>query len=118
MDYPLYHDGQYLRESDRSNFFLVDADGTVVTPKDKILMGITRLKIIELAKELGMPLEEREVKVEELDSASEVFFTSSIKGAVAIVEIDGKAVGNGKPGPKTQALHEAYVALAAAEQVH
>lgn len=118
MDYPLYHDGQYLRESDRSNFFLVDADGTLVTPKDKILMGITRLKIIELAKELGMPLEEREVKVKELDGASEVFFTSSIKGAVAIVEIDGKAVGNGKPGPKTRALHEAYVALAAAEQVH
>ncbi len=116
-DYPLYHDGTYLRESDRSNFCLIDKEGTVITPKDKVLMGITRKKVLEVARDLGMLVEEREVLVGELDTAVEVFFTSSIKGALPIVSIDGKAVGNGKPGPKTQALSEAYTALISAEQV-
>lgn len=116
-DYPLYHDGTYLRESDRSNVGLIDKDGTLITPKDKILLGVTRMKVLEAARSLGMRVEEREVLISELDSAVEVFFTSSIKGALPIVSVDGKPVGDGRPGPKTIALRKAYTALISAEQV-
>lgn len=116
-DYPLYHDGTYLRESDRSNFCLIDQNGTIITPKDKILMGITRKKVLEVACDLGMQVEERDVLISELDSAAEVFFTSSIKGALPIVSIDGKVVGNGQAGPKTKALNKAYTALISTLQV-
>ena len=80
-------------------------------------MGITRKKVLEVARDLGMRVEEREVLISELDTAAEVFFTSSIKGALPIVSIDGKVVGNGQPGPKTKALSAAFAALIAAERV-
>ena len=116
--YPLYHDGTYLRESDRSNFFLIDEAGTVVTPKEKVLHGVTRLKILELAKGLGMRTEEREITLDELNSAKEIFFTSSIKGALPIVAVDGKPVGNGRLGEQTSKLQEAFLSLVSTEQVH
>ncbi|RME99118.1 MAG: amino acid aminotransferase, partial [Bacteroidetes bacterium] len=72
-DYVLYHDGTYFRESDRSNFFIVNEAGTILTPKDKILPGITRMKVIELAAQMGIPLEEREVSLAELRNAKEAF---------------------------------------------
>lgn len=116
--YLLYHDGQYLRESDRSNFFLINESGALVTPKDKVLAGVTRAKVLDCARELGIPIEEREVKIEELETATEAFLTSSTKGALPVSFIDGKTVGNGRPGPQTQALQEAFLALVKAEQVH
>ncbi len=117
-DYPLYHDGTFVRESDRSNIFLIDEAGTIITPKEKVLYGITRNKILEVAKELGMPTEEREVKLAELYSAKEIFFTSSIKGALPIVSINGQAVGNGQLGVQTQKIQEAFLSLVSMEQVH
>lgn len=111
--YPLYHDGTYLRESDRSNFFLVGSAGQLITSKDKILEGITRSKIIDLAHKYQIPIEIREVAISELFTAKEVFFTSSIKEAIPITYIDGKAVGDGQPGPLTKRLHTGYLEMIA-----
>lgn len=116
--YPLYLDGQFVRESDRSNFFLINEAGTLITAKDKILQGITRAKVLDCARELGIPTEVREVKVEELYTAKEAFMTSSIKGALPVSFIDGKAVGNGRPGEQTLALQDAFLSLVKMEQVH
>ncbi|MEO0724241.1 MAG: aminotransferase class IV [Bacteroidota bacterium] len=116
--YPLYHDGTYVRESDRSNFFIIDEAGTLITPKDKVLHGITRLKILEVARDLGMRVEERDVELAELKAAREMFFTSSIKGALPIVSIDGQIIGNGQLGEQTQKLQEAFLSLVSTEQVH
>lgn len=113
VHYPLYHDGTYLRESDRSNFFMVGKDNHLITPASKILMGITRAKVISLAKELSIPHEIREVEITELSSAKEVFFTSSIKGVMPVKSINGKPVGSGKVGDVTKQLQKAFLELVA-----
>lgn len=110
-DFVVYHDGTHLRESDRSNFFIVTADGTLVTPKEKVLAGITRAKILEAAHALGIPVSEREVAIGELAMAREAFLTSSTKGALPVCRIDGRIVGDGKPGEITHQLHEKFMEL-------
>lgn len=110
-NFPLYHDGEFYRESDRSNFFLVNQDDVLVTPAKKILMGITRAKVIQLARELEVKVEEREVGVAEVSDAREIFFTSSIKGLIPITKLDQKQVGDGFPGPITKKLQDAFATL-------
>ncbi|MEM9929514.1 MAG: aminotransferase class IV [Bacteroidota bacterium] len=110
-DFVVYHDGKHLRESDRSNFFIVDNNGTLITPKEKVLAGITRMKILDIARDSGIIVEEREVKLEELQDAAEAFLTSSTKGALPVTVIDGKAVGNGQVGAITKQLQAAFLAL-------
>ncbi len=115
-EYILYHDGKYIRESDRSNFFLITEDDVLVTAKDKVLAGITRAKILALARKIGMKVEEREVSLAEWKEAKEAFLTSSTKGALPVSFIDGKAIGKGEPGTHTKALQAAFLALVAEEQ--
>lgn len=112
-EYLIYHDGTFVRESDRSNFFIVDANGTIVTAKDKVLPGITRSKIIEVAHRLGLPIEVRDLRVEELNTAREAFFTSSVKATLGITTLDGKAVGDGQVGPITKQLYKGFEELLA-----
>ena len=97
----LYHDGTYIRESVRSNFFIVSKEGTLITPADKILLGITRKQILEAVEGI-IEVEEREVMLEELNHAQEAFLTSSTKGAMPVVQIDGLEIGKGEPGPVTR----------------
>lgn len=103
-DYVLYvdRDGN-VRESDRSNFMIVK-DGILITPGDNILRGITRLHLLKLAANLGIPVEERTVSVSELKAADEAIICSSMKGALAITYVDGEAVGDGQPGKVTRRL--------------
>ncbi|PSR13177.1 MAG: amino acid aminotransferase [Bacteroidetes bacterium] len=110
-DFVLFHDGTYVRESDRSNFFIINETGQLVTPKEKVLAGITRAKIIELAKALGIPVAEREIPLEELATAREAFLTSSTKGALPVTLLDGQPVGDGQPGPISQQLQTAFLDL-------
>jgi branched-subunit amino acid aminotransferase/4-amino-4-deoxychorismate lyase len=104
----LYIDGESVRESVRSNFFIVKEDGTVVTPAEKILKGITRKRVIEVAAELGK-IEIRDVHVSELATAKEAFLTSSTKGVMAVTRIDDIVIGDGKPGPIGQALQQGFL---------
>lgn len=104
VDYALYVDrDDNVRESDRSNFMIVK-DGVLITPVDNILHGITRLHLLRLAGQLGILTEERPVSVAELKAAEEVIICSSTKGAMAITEVDGQTVADGKPGPVTRKL--------------
>lgn len=107
-DYLLYHDQGIIRESDRSNFFGVTEEGILVTPDEKILRGITRKQILHLAKEL-LPIEEREIRMEELPTLREAFLTSSTKGVMPVVQIDDQPVGDGKPGDVTYKLGELFM---------
>jgi D-alanine transaminase len=74
-----------------------------------ILHGITRGAILRLAQERQMQLEERPFTIEEAKAAREAFITAASNAATAVVEIDGVAIGNGRPGPVTQALRAAYL---------
>jgi branched-chain amino acid aminotransferase len=99
-------------EGTTSNVFLVK-DGGLVTPPDEagLLAGITRGKVFELAKSLGIPCELRQFLPSELVAADEAFITSSIRELVPVIAVDGQPAGGGKPGALTQRLLEAYRAL-------
>jgi len=96
-------------EGAHSNFFAV-LGGTVVThPRSNaILPGITREYVLELVDELGLPAEERPIQLEELLGAEEAFFTGTTTEIRPTVRIDGRAVGEGRPGPITKRISEAF----------
>ena len=95
----LYHHHGQVTELPRCNFFIVNQDGLVVTPHQKILHGITRKRLLEIDGVYEGP-----VTVSDIRFAREAFLTSSTKRIQSIVEIDGKPVGDGKPGPVAIAL--------------
>ena len=80
-------------------------DGTVYTPGQDILHGITRKRLLSL-KDLQCSIVERDINLEELSKASESFITSTTKGILPIVKIDNNPIGAGVPGPTTLLLME------------
>jgi len=98
----LYHDGVFWRETVRGNVFMV-INGELFTPESQILLGITRKHILNLASK-RMLVHAEEIPLKRLTEATEVFITSSTKGVLPVVAIDGNRVGDGRPGPLTQAL--------------
>jgi D-alanine transaminase len=90
----------YVTEGAASNVFAV-IDGILVTPpKDHtILPGITRDVIVEIARQENIAVAERVIKQIELRTASEIWFTSSTREILPVVELDGRCVGGGEPGP-------------------
>lgn len=96
-------------EGPHQNFWGV-FDGTVVThPTTQIILGgITRGVVLEVAHEIGLPVEERPIQVEELATADELFFTGSTGEVHPCVQVDGVPVGDGGVGPVTRALSEAF----------
>ena len=107
-DAVLVRDGVAI-EGAHQNFWGV-FDGVAVThpTSNHILPGITRNKVIALAKANDIPVEERAIQVEELLEADELFFTGTTGEVRPCVEIDGKNVGDGAVGPVTRALADAY----------
>jgi len=90
----------YVTEGAASNVFAV-LDGVLVTPpKDNaILPGITRDVIVEIAVKENIAVAERSIKQTELRTASEIWFTSSTREILPVVELDGRSIGGGEPGP-------------------
>ena len=83
----LYYQNGLVTESPRSNFFIVKANDTVVTPADNVLAGITRRKVLELARE-HFDVEERAVSMDEVRNAKEAFITSTTKQILPVAQID------------------------------
>jgi branched-chain amino acid aminotransferase len=104
-----------LLEGTTCNVFAVFG-GNLRTPPESsaILPGITRAHVLELARSAGMPVELRAVHKTELAGADEVFICSSIRELVPVVNIDGRPVGPGVPGPVTRELLRLYRAARAA----
>lgn len=96
-------------EGATSNVFAV-RDGALATPplSAGILEGITRRAVIELASEIGITCQERELFPSDLESADEVFLTSSVRELVPVVVVEQKTIGSGRPGPVFAALTSAY----------
>ena len=88
-----------------SNVMLV-RDGRVVTAPEgpQILSGVTRSIVLSLARKDGVPVEERELSLEELRRADEVFLTGTTVEVLPVVRVDGVPVGSGKPGSLTVRL--------------
>lgn len=100
----LDHEG-FIAESTGANIFLM-RDGIIHTPiADRFLNGITRQTIIALAKDMGLTVEERRIKPDELDSFDEIFLTGSAAEVTAVGKIDDKTF---TVGPITRKLRDAY----------
>ena len=104
----LFRDGK-LTEASASNVFIVRRGVIISPPKSSLILpGITYDVVAELARANGMPLEFREVPEAEVRSADEIWVTSSSKEVFAIVSLDGRKVGDGKPGPLFRRMYELY----------
>lgn len=102
----------YITEGAQSNAWIVTQDGTLVTrpASNDILTGITRLRLIALARNAGHSLELRSFSVDEAKRAREAFLTSTSSFVVPVNRIDGEIIANGRPGSITESLREAYIA--------
>ena len=98
----IYVKNSEVLEASTSNIFIFKKN-VLITPKDKILSGITRNLIIKLAKNL-FRIEEKKISKKELINASEVFLTATNKNIVPIIKIDGKNISSGKVGKNTKIL--------------
>ncbi len=101
-----------VSEGTGENIFVVKK-GKMYTPSvgASILDGITRNTILELAKEDGFEVMERDISRSELYTADEVFLTGTAAGVAPVMSVDRKKVGDGKVGPVSKALLESYSAL-------
>lgn len=88
-------------EGAASNLFIVDSNDTIITPAKShhILGGITRDLVVELAKARELNLLEKDISAEDLKYAKEIWLTSSTTEIMPVIELDGKPVANGQPGP-------------------
>ncbi|HEY8038467.1 MAG TPA: aminotransferase class IV [Polyangiaceae bacterium] len=100
---------EHVVEGASSNVFIVE-HGRLATPPESagILAGITRAHILAAARDLRIPVEEREVSLHRLYRADEVFITSSIREVLPVVLVDGRTIGAGVPGPVSRALHRRF----------
>lgn len=102
----LVRDGRAL-EGTKANLFLAAGGAIRTAPNDRwILPGVTRAVAIGAAKRLGWPVEERAFTVEEMFSADEVFLASTTLWTYPLVEIEGRRIGAGTPGPVATKLRE------------
>jgi len=99
----------HVLEATRSNFFIFRGH-TLVTPRQGILIGVTRNVVLDLARS-RFPVEERPILLDELSLANEAFITSSSKEILPVVQIDDLLVGDGKPGPRTNELEQRFIDL-------
>ena len=97
-----------VSEASGENIFLV-RDGVIATPTlNSVLGGITRGTVIELARDKGIPVEERAITRDELYTADEVFLTGTAAEVTPIREIDRRAIGAGSRGPIAATLQKAF----------
>lgn len=103
----LYHQNGFITESSRSNFFIVTQNNVLVTPNNNVLHGITRKKVLALAKGL-LKIEVRDMTLNEVLEAKEAFMCSSTKGVLPVVQLDEHIISSGKVGTYSQALIQRF----------
>lgn len=102
----------HVTEGSSNNAWIVTGDGEIVTrPADgRILKGVTRSALQHVAELFQLRIVERPFTVSEAQSAREAFTTSASAFVLPVVSIDGKPIGDGKPGPVALGLREHYLA--------
>ncbi|WP_127529560.1 branched-chain-amino-acid transaminase [Paenibacillus kobensis] len=99
----------YVAEGTTQNIFYLKK-GVFYTPpcSQGALEGITRNAVMELAHKLGFQVVERSVTRHDIYTADEVFMTGTAAEIIAVVKVDGRVIGDGKPGVQTKQLYEKY----------
>ncbi len=103
----------FVAETNATHVFLVTA-GVLGTPTTAACPeGITRQAVLDLAAEAGLPVAVGDYSLTQLYAADEVFVTGTMGGLVPVLAIDGRPIGDGKPGPVTRKLTELFAELTA-----
>lgn len=101
----LLDENGFVTEAPTSNIFIVTSTGTLKTPPDhKVLHGITRQSILEIATATGIDAVTEDVLPKDLLDAAEVFMTSTSAGVLPVESINNQPIGNGTPGEVTRRL--------------
>jgi branched-subunit amino acid aminotransferase/4-amino-4-deoxychorismate lyase len=102
----------YVAEATTANMVVYRSDeGLVSPPPEHILWGVSLTVVEELAAQLGIPLNRRQLTVEELCGADEAMLASTSICALPVVECEGQAIGDGRPGPIYRQLMATWSAL-------
>ena len=104
-------DGDKVTEGTSANAHIIDSRGLLVShPVDHgVLPGVTRLSVLPLAQDMGLAVEERAFSIDELFAAREAFVSSASALVMPVVEVDGRAIGDGRPGALTAELRRRYI---------
>lgn len=106
------NDKDLVTEGSHTSIFAVKDGALLVAPASpNVLPGITKKLILELARHSSIPITQTLLKKAELDSLDELFISGTPEEIIAIVSLDGKAIGDGKEGPIVRRLKEAFKAL-------
>ncbi len=106
----VYYKDNLVTEFPRSNIFIVTAEGILATPVHNILSGITRKQVLSLAEDM-MPVETRDITVDELLNAAEIFLTSTSRRILPVVKMNEKIISGAKPGKITRSLYQRFLEL-------
>lgn len=100
-----------VTEATSANAHIIANDGTLVShPVDHgVLPGVTRINVLEIARDMGLAVQERPFTPDELFAAREAFISSASALVLPVVEVDGMAIGSGRPGPVAGELRARYV---------
>ena len=103
-----------VNESTAGNVFAVVAGEILTPPKGpKILSGVTRDKILQAARAAGLTCREQRVTKSEVAGADEIFLTSTTTEVAPVIEMDGRKIGGGRPGPVAARVYARFVELVA-----
>ena len=104
-----------VTEGSHTNFFgVINGEVRTYPASNFILPGITRDVVVEIARELGIPVSETPIYRHEIPTLEEAFLTGTTTDVMPVVSIDGKQVGSGRPGAITMRLYEALAGRLAA----
>jgi len=109
----------FVTEGASSNAWILDQDGVLRTrdTNANILRGVTRLSLLDVAREIGLKVEERPFTPDEARAAKEAFITGAGSLVLPVVSVDGKPVGDGSPGPVASKLRRLYIERAKATAI-
>ena len=104
----MFRDG-FLSEASASNVFVVHGKIISAPPNNHLVLpGTTNDVVMELARKARMPVRLREISEDEVRNADEIWVTSATKEVIAVTRLDGRPVGNGKPGAVFKRMHSLY----------
>ncbi|HLF18238.1 MAG TPA: branched-chain-amino-acid transaminase [Candidatus Omnitrophota bacterium] len=99
-----------VSECTGDNIFIVKK-GVLITPKQNILLGITRQAVLDLAKAERIKTQEKLITLKEVYKADECFLTGTAAEVIPVVKVDGRTIGAGNPGPVTKKLMTMFHAI-------
>jgi branched-chain amino acid aminotransferase len=101
-------DRGFVASCNSTNFFIIRGEELWTSTGNTCFNGITRSKVIKLWREAGKPVFEKDYTLAETYAADEAFVTGTLGGLTPVTSIDGRAVGQGQPGPVTSQIAKLY----------